>query len=228
MKNYTIMIVDGDLIFTNLLTQYLQLEGFKVVCEHDGEIALKRALNQAFDAIILELILPKLSGFELLKEIRGSNKTPILVLTAREDDVDPLVSFELGADDYILKPCDPHKLISRLKTILKRAQKNIVDRPTIEFQGIVIDCAKRTMLLYNEPVELTNTEFNILEILIKAPGQAFSKEELTEYAMGRKFAAFDRSIDVHISNLRTKLGKNSLGEHLIKTKRGFGYLFNVN
>ncbi len=225
--NSTILIVDDDTELTDLLEQYLEPEGFNVVCVHDGEQAVKRALNQMFDAIILDVMLPKLNGFEALKIIREHSQTPVLMLTARGDDIDRIVGLEIGADDYLPKPCNPRELVARLRAILRRTQKLPLQRPILEQQGIYIDCSKRLATQHGIPMELTNAEFNILEMLIKSPGQAFSKEELTEYALGRKYTAYDRSIDVHISNLRNKLGDNQLGEPLIKTVRGFGYLFNA-
>lgn len=225
--NNNILIVDDDTELTDLLVQYLEPEGFKVLCVHDGENAVKKALNQPFDAIILDVMLPKLNGFEVLKAIREHQETPVLMLTARGDDIDRIVGLEIGADDYLPKPCNPRELVARLRAILRRTQKIPVSRPIIEHHNIVVDCSKRLVTYHDEPMELTNAEFNILEMLIKSPGQAFSKEELTEYALGRKYTAYDRSIDVHISNLRNKLGDNQQGEPLVKTVRGFGYLFNA-
>lgn len=222
-----ILIVDDDTELTDLLVQYLEPEGFRVICVHDGETAVKKALNQLFDAIILDVMLPKLNGFEVLKAIREHMETPVLMLTARGDDIDRIVGLEIGADDYLPKPCNPRELVARLRAILRRTRKIPTQRPLIEHQGITVDCSKRLAMQHNEVMELTNAEFNILEMLIKSPGQAFSKEELTEYALGRKYTAYDRSIDVHISNLRNKLGENHQGELLIKTVRGFGYLFNA-
>ncbi|WP_419418491.1 two-component system response regulator CpxR [Legionella sp. D16C41] len=225
--NSNILIVDDDIELTDLLQQYLEPEGFHVVCVHDGENAVKKALNQSFDAIILDVMLPRLNGFEVLKAIREHLETPVLMLTARGDDIDRIVGLEIGADDYLPKPCNPRELVARLRAILRRTQKIPAQRPIIEHQNIVVDCSKRIVTYYGQPMELTNAEFNILEMLIKSPGQAFSKEELTEYALGRKYTAYDRSIDVHISNLRNKLGDNDLGEPLVKTVRGFGYMFNA-
>ncbi|ARG97434.1 two-component system response regulator CpxR [Legionella micdadei] len=226
MSNH-ILIVDDDTELTDLLVQYLEPEGFEVVCVHDGENAVKKALNQPFDAIILDVMLPKLNGFEVLKAIREHLETPVLMLTARGDDIDRIVGLEIGADDYLPKPCNPRELVARLRAILRRTQKIPAQRPIIEHQGILVDCSKRIATQHGEVLELTNAEFNILEMLIKSPGQAFSKEELTEYALGRKYTAYDRSIDVHISNLRNKLGDNEEGEPIIKTVRGFGYMFNA-
>lgn len=226
MNNH-ILVIDDDIELTELLTEYLEPEGFAVTVVHDGENAVKKALNQNFDAIILDVMLPKLNGFEVLKSIREHQETPILMLTARGDDIDKIVGLEIGADDYLPKPCNPRELVARLKAILRRMQKIPVHRPVIEQENIVVDCSKRLVKQNDAILELTNAEFNILEMLIKSPGQAFSKEELTEYALGRKYTAYDRSIDVHISNLRNKLGDNKIGEPLLKTVRGFGYMFNA-
>ncbi len=225
--NNNILIIDDDTELTDLLAQYLEPEGFTVVCVHDGESGVKKALNQPFDAIVLDVMLPKLNGFEVLKAIREHLETPVLMLTARGDDIDRIVGLEIGADDYLPKPCNPRELVARLRAILRRTQKIPAPKPIIEEHNIVVDCSKRHVTLAGEYLELTNAEFKILEMLIKSPGQAFSKEELTEYALGRKYTAYDRSIDVHISNLRNKLGDNTQGEPIVKTVRGFGYMFNA-
>lgn len=225
--NNAILIVDDDTELTDLLTQYLEPEGFSVVAVHDGDSGVKKALNQSFDAIILDVMLPKLNGFEVLKAIREHLETPILMLTARGDDIDRIVGLEIGADDYLPKPCNPRELVARLRAILRRTQKTPVHKPIIEKHNIMVDCSKRHARMNDSYLDLTNAEFNILEMLIKSPGQAFSKEELTEYALGRKYTAYDRSIDVHISNLRNKLGDNHEGDPIIKTVRGFGYIFNA-
>jgi len=227
MTNH-ILIIDNDKELTDLLVEYLKPEGFEITCVHNGEDGVKKALNQPFDAVILDVMLPKLNGFELLKAIREHLDTPVLMLTARGDDLDRVVGLEIGADDYLQKPCNPRELVARLRAILRRTQKTPVHKPLIEHHDIVVDCAQRTVTLLGKELELTNAEFNIIEMLIKSPGQAFSKEELTEYALGRKYTAYDRSIDVHISNLRNKLNDNmSDDEGLIKTVRGFGYLFHT-
>lgn len=225
--NSNILIIDEDTECAELLMEYLHPEGFEVHSAHDGDSGLKKALNQHFDAIILDVWLPKLNGFEVLKAIREHLDTPVLMLTAKTDDIDHIVGLEIGADDYLPKPCNPRELLSRIRAILRRTQKIPVHKPIIEYHNIIVDCAKRLAFVAGVQLELTNAEFNILEMLIKSPGQAFSKEELTEYALGRKYTAYDRSIDVHISNLRNKLGDSASDEALIKTVRGFGYLFNA-
>lgn len=226
MTNH-ILIVDDDSELTDLLSQFLEPEGFITTCVHDGEQAIKKGLNQSFDAIILDIMLPKYNGFEVLKAIREHSRTPIIMLTAKGDDIDRIIGLEIGADDYLPKPCNPRELVARLRAVLRRTQQVPHKRSIIENHGIILDCSKREVSYQGQIMELTNAEFNILEMLIKAPGQAFSKEELTEYALGRKYTAYDRSIDVHISNLRNKLGNNSFGETFIKTVRGFGYLLNA-
>lgn len=225
--NNQILLVDDDRELTDLLVEYLQPEGYTITCVHDGEAAVKKSLHQVFDVIILDVMLPKLNGFQVLKAIREHSQTPVLMLTARGDDIDRIVGLEIGADDYLPKPCNPRELVARLRAVLRRTNKIPTHKPVIEQHGIVVNCANRLATHHGEPMELTNAEFNILEMLIKSPGQAFSKEELTEYALGRKYTAFDRSIDVHISNLRNKLGDNPQGEPLVKTVRGFGYSFNA-
>jgi two-component system response regulator CpxR len=225
--NNSILIIDDDRELTALLVEYLQSEGFTIVCVHDGQEGVKKALNQSFDAIILDILLPKLNGFEILKAIREHSDIPVLILTARGDDIDKIVGLEIGADDYLPKPCNPRELLARLRAIIRRTHKAMTQKPIIELHDIMVDCSKRIVTIKGEELELTNAEFNILEMLMKSPNQAFSKEELTEYALGRKYTAYDRSIDVHISNLRNKLGDDPMGEALIKTVRGFGYLFNA-
>lgn len=222
-----ILIVDENVELTEQLGLHLRQEGFNVSAVHDGDSALKKAFNQSFDAIILDVMLPQLNGFEVLRTIRQQSSTPVLMLTARADDIDRLVGLEIGADDYLTKPCNPHELITRLRAILRRTQKAPIHKTVIQHHHFQVDSAKRQAKISGCELELTNTEFNILEILIKSPGQAFSKEELTEYALGRKYTAFDRSIDVHISNLRNKLGDHSMDSPWIKTVRGFGYLLNL-
>ncbi|WP_367607289.1 two-component system response regulator CpxR [Legionella sp. W05-934-2] len=226
MQN-TILLIDDDTELTDLIVEFLEPEGFQIHVEHEGESAVKRAINQSYDAIVLDVMLPKLNGFEVLKAIREHSSTPVLMLTARGDNIDKIVGLEIGADDYLAKPCNPRELVARLKAILRRVQKLPSQRPILESHDVYMDCSKRSVTFKGNPMELTNAEFNILEMLLKSPGQAFSKEELTEYALNRKYTAYDRSIDVHISNLRNKLGDNRQGEPLIKTVRGYGYMFNA-
>ena len=163
--NSSILIIDDDTELTDLLAEYLEPEGFNVVCVHDGDNGVKKALNINFDAIILDVMLPKLNGFEVLKAIREHSQTPVLMLTARGDDIDRIVGLEIGADDYLPKPCNPRELVARLRAILRRTQKTPIHRPIIEAHNIMVDCSKRTVTMAGAFLELTNAEFNILEML---------------------------------------------------------------
>lgn len=222
-----ILIADMDLDTTTLLDRYLSEEGFACTIVHDGAHALKKALNQSFDVILMDILLTEKNGFEVLKTLREHTNVPVLMLSARQNELDKLVAFELGANDYVTKPCSLWELTARIRSLVSRHEKKPMMRKIIQHQHMMVDSVKREVYLHQTQLDLTNTEFNILEMLLKSPGQAFSKEELTEYALGRKYTTFDRSIDVHISNLRQKLGKNVAGEHWLKTVRGFGYAFNV-
>lgn len=223
-----ILIIDDDVELCDLLSKYLANEEFKVHCCHDGKVGIKTALSQDFQAIVLDVMLPQMNGFEVLKKLREKSQVPVLMLTARGDDIDRIVGLEIGADDYLRKPCNPRELVARLRAIIRRAD-NISSTSTkvIEIGELSVDSSKRSVTLDGEQLELTNAEYNIIQLLTRSPGQAFSKEELTEHALGRKYTAFDRSIDVHISNLRNKLGNNSAGVARIKTVRGFGYMYNA-
>lgn len=222
-----LLLIDDDTELCSLLVEYLSSEGFDVVCAHDGKQGVKEALTKRYEAIILDVMLPKMNGFEVLKAIRHHTEIPVLMLTARGDDIDRIVGLEIGADDYLPKPCNPRELVARVKAILRRTQKVVEKKATVEVEGITLDSNKRTASINDTLLDLTNAEFNILEMLLKSPGQAYSKEELTQYALGRKYTAFDRSIDVHISNLRNKLATFDGKENVIKTVRGFGYMFDA-
>ncbi len=221
----SILLANHDLEFTDLLTAALTKHNFNVISANNGEIAIKKALNEKIDIILLDVMLPKINGFAVLKTIRQYIQTPILMLTSRIDDIDKLVGLEIGADDYLTQPCDLRELVARLRAILRRTQphNHAVRSPIIASHDLILDRTKRCAFYLDKPLELTNIEFNILEMLLKTPGQVFSKQELTEYALGRKYTIYDRSIDVHISNLRNKLDNNKQDNPVIKTIRGFGY-----
>lgn len=227
----TILLIDNDREFTTQLSNDLMLEQYESCIAENAETGLKLALNKPFDAIILELHLPNKNGFEFLQTFREHKQTPVLFLSHCKTDIDRLMGIELGGDDYLTKPYDFHDLLARLRAILRRTQQpHQHARPQIHLGNIMLDSAKHQVTLNNSLLDLTNTEFKLLEILLKSPGQAFSKEELTEYALNRKFTAYDRSVDVHISNLRQKLDPHHSHEQhqepWIKTVRGFGYLLN--
>lgn len=218
-----ILIIDNDTELCDLLTRYLNSEGFQAISCQDAKSGLKTALCQEFKAIVLDLMLPEVSGFDVLKQIRDHSQVPVLMLTARTNEVDKIIGLEIGADDYLTKPCNPRELLARLKAIIRRTVTTPTTTKIISIGMLELDPGKHSASLSNEVLELTNAEFNILQLLMRSPEQAFSKEALTEHALGRKYTAFDRSIDVHISNLRNKLSKNN-DVTRIKTVRGFGYM----
>lgn len=215
-----LLIVDDDAELCALLTEFLAREGFSAVSEHDGGRGLELALNGDFALIVLDLMLPSLDGFSLLKELRAKSRVPVLMLTARGEDVDRIVGLELGADDYLAKPFNPRELAARIRAILRRAQTPSKGR--LEINGVTIDPGSRSVTCDGQEIEMTTLEFDILEVLMRAAGRVVSRDALMESMYNRKATPFDRSIDMHVSHLRRKLE----GERtLIKTVRGVGYQF---
>jgi len=226
-----ILLIEDDQELNELLTEFLQLEDFNVTSIFDGAEGLEQAKNSDFDAIVLDIMLPKMNGLEVLKQLRNSKKTPVLMLTARGDEVDRIVGFEMGADDYLPKPCNPRELIARIKAILRRVDMDTEDtrksnkNGALKLDDVEINPATRVATLSDVALELTSTEFNLLESLLTNAGSVLSKEDLTKTALGRKLTMYDRSVDMHLSNLRRKLGPFSDGEQRIKTVRGVGYIY---
>ena len=216
-----ILIVDDDDELSSLLTELLTREGFRVDTQNDGRRGLAAALNGGYDLMVLDVMLPGLDGFEILKRVRREARLPILMLTARGEDEDRIVGLDLGADDYLSKPFNTRELVARIRAILRRLENRTAgDR--FEVNGISIDPGSREVLRQGKPVEVTTFEFDILETLMRSAGRVVSRDELMEELYGRKATPFDRSVDMHISHLRRKLeGDNPL----IKTVRGVGYQF---
>ena len=214
-----ILLADDDVEFGEMLKEYLEQEGFSVTTVHDGEAAVRSALRGSYDVVVLDVMMPKLDGIEVLRQIRGGSRVPVLMLTARGDDLDRITGLELGADDYVPKPCMPRELVARLRAILRRVQPRANGGP-LTAGGIVMWPERRRAELHGRVLELTSSEFNILEVLIRNAGRVVNKKDLTEQGLGRAIARFDRSLDVHISSIRQKLGQDA---HLIRTVRGIGY-----
>lgn len=222
-----VLLVDDDNLLTELLTEYLSAEGLEVHSVADGEAGVKEILSDQYDLVVLDSMMPKMNGLDVLKTIRVQNKVPVIMLTAKGDDIDRIIGLEMGADDYVPKPCQPRELLARINAILRRTQQ--VNEPNgspncISASGVVLYPSKRQATIDDEPLELTSTEFNLLEVLMRHAGQVVSKDTLSLEALDRKLAKFDRSIDVHISSIRHKLGNPGL----IQTVRGLGYLFVKN
>jgi two-component system response regulator CpxR len=224
-----ILIIDDDLGLTNLLSEYLTSAGFTVDAVHTGEDGLSRALSVGYSLIVLDLMLPGIDGLELLRRLRPQSRVPVLMLTARGEDVDRIVGLEVGADDYLPKPFNPRELVARIRAILRRAQtdEGAPARTRITVGDVEMDTGSRTVHKNSQDVELTSIEFTILEALLRAAGQVVTREHIAEVVLGRKFFAYDRSVDMHVSKLRRKLGNHPDGNERIKTIRGSGYIYTL-
>jgi two-component system, OmpR family, response regulator CpxR len=216
-----LLIIDDDVELCGLLNEFLRREGFAVDCAHDGLSGLEQARQTGYDLIILDVMLPGLDGFEILKRLRAESRVPVLMLTARGQDVDRIVGLELGADDYLPKPFNPRELSARVKAILRRTEAK-ANRGRLEVNGVALDPGSRQVTLEGKQVEVTTLEFDILEQLMRNAGHVVSRDGLMESLYNRKSTPFDRSIDMHVSHLRRKLEG---GRPVIKTIRGVGYQF---
>ncbi|MFA7665868.1 MAG: response regulator transcription factor [Burkholderiaceae bacterium] len=222
-----VLLVDDDLELSSLLAEYLASDGFDTETAGDGETGAQRALEGGFDIVVLDVMMPGIDGIETLKRIRTRSTMPVLMLTARGDDVDRIVGLELGADDYVPKPCTPRELAARLRAILRRSaarDNGAADGPLAE-GPLRLWPGNRRATWHDAPLTLTGTEFSLLEALARQAGQVVDKGALSEAALGRPLGRFDRSIDVHVSSLRQKLGTRSDGSSWIETVRGRGYQF---
>ena len=214
-----VLLADDDVELSGMLREYLEREGFGVTAVHDGEAAARLALSGGYQIVVLDVMMPKVDGIEALRLIRQTSRVPVVMLTARGDDVDRIVGLELGADDYVPKPCTPRELVARLRAILRRAQPGSDGGP-LEVGAMALWPKKRKAQWRGRELALTSIEFNVLEVLMRNAGRVVSKNEISEQALGRPLARFDRSIDVHLSSIRQKLGE---GARLIRTVRGLGY-----
>ena len=218
------LLVDDDVELCSLLGELLSREGFEIRMAHDGQSGLERAQREPYDLIVLDVMLPGLDGFEVLRRLRQSSMVPVLMLTARGEDVDRIVGLELGADDYLPKPFNPRELVARIRAILRRIEaKAPAGAGRIEVNGVVLDPGNREVFRNGQRIEMTTLEFDILESLMRSAGRVVSRDELMESLYNRKATPFDRSIDMHISHLRKKLETDA--EPIFKTIRGVGYQF---
>ena len=223
----TVLLVDDDVELVSMLSEYLQQEGFRTHVEYDGEAGAQAALTGNYAIAVLDVMMPRLNGVEALRRIRQESRMPVLMLTARGDDVDRIIGLELGADDYVPKPCSPRELAARIRAILRRmtpldAQAG-GDAGPVQAGALVMWPERREAEWDGEALVLTSTEFNLLELLARSAGHVVSKSDLSERGLGRPLARFDRSIDVHVSSIRHKLGPREDGQSWIRTVRGQGY-----
>ena len=219
-----VLIVDDDRELCELLAERLGTEGFAIEAVHDGPHGLERALSQNYSLVVLDLMLPGMGGLDVLRRIRARSPLPVLILTARGEDIDRILGLEIGADDYLPKPFNPLELIARIRAILRRTTRVSTATEPLIAGDIRLDSAAREAQMQGVQLGLTNAEFAVLEVLIQNAGQVVTREQLTETVLGRKLGPFDRVIDVHVSNIRKKLAINH-GSSQIKAVRGSGYLF---
>jgi two-component system response regulator CpxR len=229
LEGNRILVIDDDAELCELLEEYLGQEGFAVESANDGAAGLERALSGAHTLVVLDVMLPELSGFDLLRRIRERSKIPVLMLTARGDDVDRIVGLEMGADDYLPKPFNTRELVARIRAVMRRAAATApepTDRPEVVRVGDVeLSPESRVVRRAGDVVELTSVEFSLLEALLRSAGKAVSREDLCRTALGRKLSAYDRSVDVHMSSLRRKLGHRIGAMERIRNIRGVGYIY---
>jgi two-component system response regulator CpxR len=217
------LLIDDDAELCALLKEYFGREGHVLSFEQNGLRGLNRLRTESADLVILDVMLPGMDGFEVLRRLRELSKVPVLMLTARGDDVDRIVGLELGADDYLAKPFNPRELAARVRAILRRAApRQEEEAAAIEVNSVRLDPAARTVEVRGHPVALTTIEFDILELLMRAAGRVLSRDAIMESLYGRKSTPFDRAVDMHVSHLRRKLESS---DPLIKTVRGVGYQF---
>ncbi|MEP7149366.1 MAG: response regulator transcription factor [Acidobacteriota bacterium] len=225
-----VLIIDDDVELCDLVSEYLTAEGFETTSVHDGETGLARALSGVYDLAILDVMLPKLNGFDVLKNLRERSGLPVLMLTARGDDTERIVGLEIGADDYLPKPFNPRELVARLRAILRRASAESgtpVSAEKIAVDDLELSASSRSVKRNGEDLPVTSVEFDLLSALLREAGKVVKKEDLSENVLERRLSPYDRSLDMHISNVRKKLGARADGSERIKTVRSVGYIYTV-
>jgi DNA-binding response OmpR family regulator len=227
MEMARVLIIDDDVELCRLLAERLSSEDFSIEAIHNGQRGLERVLSQDYALVILDLMLPGMKGLDVLRHVRERSAVPVLILTARGEDVDRILGLEIGADDYLPKPFNPRELIARIHAILRRTHYAKKGTAPLVVDDIRLDRTAREVWVNKKRVDLTSAEFSLLETLLHHAGQVVTREHLTEAVLGRKLGPFDRVIDVHVSNVRRKLIHASDAAERIKAIRGSGYLFVV-
>lgn len=225
-----ILIIDDDEELCDLVSEYLTVEGFETEAVNDGIAGLEKARSGKYDMAILDVMLPKMNGFEVLRHLREESKLPVLMLTARGDDMERIVGLEIGADDYLPKPFNPRELVARLRAIMRRIHADtggVTASEKLQVGDIELSASSRSAKLNGEELNLTSVEFDLLMELVRHAGTVVRKEDLSENVLDRKLSPFDRSLDMHVSNLRKKLGHNKDEKDRIKTIRSVGYIYTL-
>lgn len=225
MAQYSVLIVDDDIKLVQLLKTYFDKEGFITYTANDGLDAMQEVRQRKPDIMILDLMLPGLDGWDVCRRIRRDNDIPIIMLTARDEESDRLVGLEIGADDYVSKPFSPKEVVARAKAILRRTHREVVQQGMIKAGGLTIDLGRHQVMNGAQLVDLTPTEFKLLEILADNAGKVFSRLQIVEQTQGYTFEGYERTIDAHIKNLRRKLEVNPKEPQYILTVYGIGYKF---
>ena len=217
-----VLVIDDDVGLCELVGEYLEPEGYTVEAIHNGERGIDRALSDEHDLVVLDVMLPGTNGFDVLRRIRARSRIPVLMLTARGDDVDRIVGLELGADDYLSKPFNARELVARIRAVSRRLHSSAEEHERLEINGVVLDIAAREVHCRGSEVALTTLEFEILKMLMQAVGRVLTRDHIMELLYNRDAGPFDRSVDLHVSHLRRKLGREGA---YIRTVRGVGYQF---
>ncbi|RVT47533.1 response regulator [Rheinheimera sediminis] len=218
-----LLLIDDDRELTSILSTYLQREGFVVQVANDSQLGLRQAISGQYELLVLDVMMPGLDGISLLRQIRQHSKVPVIMLTAKGDDIDKVLGLELGADDYVAKPCLPRELVARIRAILRRVQQQ-QDEPTeVKVGPLTLEPGARKAWVNGQLIQLTGAEFSVLWVLACQAGRLVSKAELSLQALGKTLTQYDRSLDVHISNIRQKLGKRADQQAWIEAVRGKGY-----
>ena len=224
-----VLVVDDDVELCDLVKEFLEPEGLQVEAVHNGNRGLERALTGEHALVVLDVMLPGMNGLDVLRKLRATSTVPVLLLTARGQDVDRIVGLELGADDYLPKPFNPRELVARIRAVLRRTRGEPAERQSpqssVRVGDVELNPATRIVTRGGEAVDLTAVEFNLLDVLLREAGRVVTRDELAKIALGRLFSPYDRSIDMHISKLRKKLGEDGKGGERIKTVRGVGYIY---
>jgi two-component system, OmpR family, response regulator CpxR len=223
--NQRVLLIDDDAELCELVTRFMAGEGFEIDASTEGARGVPRALSGEYRLVLLDVMMPDMNGFEVLRRIRAESRIPVLMLTARGDTLDRVLGLEMGADDYLPKPFDPPELAARVRAILRRASFQPVGHAPIVVADVELDADTRTVRKKGKVIDLTTVEFDLLAVLVRAAGSTVSREDLARDVLGREFSPFDRSIDTHVCNLRKKIGLLEDGTERIKGVRGAGYLY---
>lgn len=226
MSGSTVLVVDDDRELREMLVRYLEAEGFRVSEAGDGEVALERFEKASPDLVVLDVAMPSIDGLEVLRRLRTESDVPVIMLTAKTEEVDRVVGLTLGADDYVTKPFSPRELVARIRAVLRRGRDaTSPDDGRLVFEGLVVDPGRREMEVDGDPVDLTTLEFDLVLELASHPGWVFSRQKLLERVWGFDYFGSDRVVDVHVASIRRALGDDAAQPRFIATVRGVGYKF---